>query len=184
MLLSPVGGRLHEHIQLLQYDRKQLGGRWCSDRKDLHKLNRVRLHIPLRTQPNASISSYAFNQANQFVNRGETSHAVILALPSAVVLPNPTQPAFPMNAIFIATSMGNVFSFQWPFQVQVFGQSQSAYSQGIMKVAYQGTFDSKNEPGPVAGGSAGQSALRHKDIATKNPCNRIRPRPAMRRNLQ
>jgi len=109
--------------------------------------------------PTASITSYAFNQANQFVNRGETSHAVILALPSAVALPNPTQPAFPMNAIFIATSMGNVFSFQWPFQVQVFGQSQSAYSQGIMKVAYQGTFDSKNEAGPVAAGSGGSGTV-------------------------
>jgi hypothetical protein len=115
--------------------------------------------------PTSSISSYAFNQASQFVNRGETSHAVILALPSAVVLPggtNPSQPAFPMNAIFIATSMGNVFSFQWPFQV-IPGVSSEAYSQGIMKVAYQKVtssycssnpsycFDSKNEPGPVAG---------------------------------
>jgi hypothetical protein len=105
--------------------------------------------------PTSSITSYAFNQANQFVNRGETSHAVILALPIAVALPNPTQSAFPKNAIFIATSMGNVFSFQWPFQVQVFGQSQSAYSQGIMKVAYQGTFNSKNERGPVNASSGG-----------------------------
>ncbi len=39
--------------------------------------------------PTSSITPYAFNQANQFVNRGETSHAVILALPSAVALPNP-----------------------------------------------------------------------------------------------
>jgi hypothetical protein len=107
--------------------------------------------------PTLTITQYAFNQANQFVNRGETSHAVILALPSAVALPgqtNPTQPAFPMNAIFIATSMGNVFSFQWPFQV-IPGVSSEAYSQGIMKVAYQKVtssgFDSKNEPGPVAG---------------------------------
>ena len=46
------GSGCSNHVQLLQYDRKQLGGRWGSDRKDLHKLNRVRLHIPLRTQPN------------------------------------------------------------------------------------------------------------------------------------
>ena len=82
------------HIQLLQYDRKQLGGCWCSDRKDLHKFNRVRLHIPLRTQPNAHNHSYAFNQANQFVNRGETNHVVTLALPIAVALPNPTHLRF------------------------------------------------------------------------------------------
>ena len=109
---------------------------------------------------------YEFNQAGQFVNRGETNHVVTLALPSAVTLPgqtNPTEPASPLNAIFIATSMGNVFTFQWPFTV-VPGIVTEAYSQGIMKVAYQsasggygyGTgFDSKNEPGAVAAGSGG-----------------------------
>jgi hypothetical protein len=108
--------------------------------------------------PTQTIAPYAFNQANQFVNRGETNHMVFLALPSTILLPNPTQPAFPMNAIFIATSMGNIFSFQWPFET-IPGISQEAYSQGIMKVAYQkirsSGFDSKNEPGPVAGGSGG-----------------------------
>ena len=53
-----LGDLQQHHIQLLlQYDRKQLGGRWCSDRKDLHKFYRVRLHIPLRTQPNTCTHS-------------------------------------------------------------------------------------------------------------------------------
>jgi len=63
--------------------------------------------------------------------------------------------------IQIVTSRGNVFSFQWPFQIQIGGQSQSAFSVGIVKVAYQGTspgYDSKNEPGPVAGGSGGKTS--------------------------
>jgi hypothetical protein len=117
--------------------------------------------------PTLTIAPYAFNQANQFVNRGETNHVVTLALPNSVALPNPTQPAFPETAIFIATNMGNVFPFQWPFQVQVFGQTQSAYSQGIMKVAYQctsyssgvcssGGFDSAKEPGLGGTGTAAQ----------------------------
>jgi hypothetical protein len=107
---------------------------------------------PCILNPTRAIGAYAFNEANEFINPGETNHAVLLALPFAVSLPNPT-PAFPQNTILIATSRGNVFSFQWPFQVQVFGQSQSAFSSGNIKVAYQGTYDSKNEP--ASGGSGG-----------------------------
>jgi hypothetical protein len=92
---------------------------------------------------------------------GEVNHAVLFALPlklagyPIVTLPDPT-PAFPENSISIATSRGNVYSFVWPNPLQIFGQSGSAFSSGIMKVAYTGTFDSKNEPGPVAGGSGGK----------------------------
>jgi hypothetical protein len=60
----------------------------------------------------------------------------------------------------LVTGRGNVFSFQWPFQVQFYGQSQSAFSSGIMKVAYQasksGGYDSENEPG-VTGGTKGST---------------------------
>ncbi len=112
---------------------------------------------PCILNPTSTIAPYAFNQANRFLNPGEVNHQVILALPIGVALPNPN-PAFPQNTILIATSRGNVFTFQWPLQASVFGQSQSAYSQGNMKIAYTGTgFDSKNEPGPVAGGSGGNS---------------------------
>jgi hypothetical protein len=133
--------------------------------------------------PTSSINQNAFTQKDQFVNRGETSHAVILALPSAVVLPgqtNPSQPAFPMNAIFIATSMGNVFSFQWPFQV-IPGVSSVAYSQGIMKVAYQGAFNSKNEAGPVAGNvSAGIPGSGGSGTVAQGYCHQesVEPYPA------
>ena len=105
--------------------------------------------------PTSTISPYAFNQATQFLNPGEVNHPVVLALPTAVILPDPS-PASPQNAILIATSRGNVFSFQWPVPLQIFGQSQSAFSSGIMKVAYQsisGGYSSKNEPGPVQGGN-------------------------------
>jgi hypothetical protein len=112
---------------------------------------------PCILNPTSTIAPYAFNQADEFLNPGEANHALLLALPLGVGLPDPN-PAFPRNTIVIATSRGNVFSFQWPFQASVFGQSQSAFSQGNMKVAYTGTFDSKNEPGPVNAGSGGTVA--------------------------
>ncbi len=111
---------------------------------------------PCILNPTPTIASYSFNQANGFVNPGEANHILLFALPFAVSLPNPN-PGFPENTILIVTSRGNVFTFQWPFQPQVFGQSQSAFSMGIMKVAYQkmssSGFDSSIEPG--LGGSGG-----------------------------
>ena len=99
---------------------------------------------PCILNPSGAIASYAFNQANQFLNPGEVNHGVVLALPSNttggtlnVRLPNPT-PAFPENSIVIATGRGNVFSFQWPVQLMFYGQTISAFSSGVMKVAYVG----------------------------------------------
>jgi hypothetical protein len=108
-------------------------------------------------------TSSTFQQSEKFLNAGEVNHAVLLYLPSA--LPSS---AASQNTIQIVTSRGNVFSFQWPFQIQIGGQSQSAFSAGIVKVAYQQETaspgicdtqvgcDSINEPGPVAGGSGGK----------------------------
>jgi len=100
---------------------------------------------PCILNPTNAIAAYAFEEASDFLNPGEANHAVLLALPIGVGLPDPT-PAVPQNSIVIVTSRGNVFAFQWPFQVSVFGQSQSAFSSGNMKVAYQGGFNSANEP--------------------------------------
>jgi hypothetical protein len=119
--------------------------------------------------PTSSIASFAFSQANQFLNPGELNHAIVIALPVTMILPNPT-PASPQNTVMLVTSRGNVFAFQWPFQLQFFGQSQSAFSSGIMKVAYQlsksGGYDSKNEP--AAGGSL-TSTYCHKEPAAPYP---------------
>ena len=124
---------------------------------------------PCILNPSPAITSYAFNQANAFINPGETNHALLLALPYALSLPTPS-PGYPENTILIVTSRGNLFSFQWPFQPQIFGQSQSAFSSGIMKVAYTGTgtgtFDSKNEPG--LGGSGGTGYC-HQETAQSYP---------------
>jgi hypothetical protein len=132
--------------------------------------------------PTASITSYAFNQANSYLNQGEVNHWLVLALPKAKLLPSYTF-STPPNTILIVTSRGNVFAFQWPFQILMGGQSQSAFSAGIMKIAYQyiqGSayptctttnpplcYDSKNEPGPVAAGSGGSvtSAYCHQEPA-------------------
>lgn len=123
---------------------------------------------PCIINPSSAITSYAFNQANAFINPGETNHALIFALPIAVSLPDPN-PGYPENSILIVTSRGNVFSFQWPFQPQIFGQSQSAFSSGVMRVAYTGTFDSKNEPGAVASGSGGTSGSGYCHLETAEP---------------
>jgi len=129
---------------------------------------------PCIINPTSSIQAYAFQEASEFLNPGEANHQVVLALPTGVALPDPN-PAFPQNSIVIATSRGNVFSFQWPFQASVFGQSQSAFSSGNMKVAYyassSGGFDSKNEPGPVADGSGGTvgTGYCHNEIAQPYP---------------
>jgi len=115
--------------------------------------------------PSSSTTSYGFSQAQSFINPGESSpvgstltfqHYLLFYLPSSLTLPNPT-PAFPENTVALVTARGSVFSFQWPFQPQTFGQSQSAFSSGNMKIAYVGSsgFDSKNEPGPVASNSGG-----------------------------
>ena len=108
--------------------------------------------------PTSTITNYGFNQVNSFLNAGEVNHWLILALPGNVALPNSP---FSKNTISLVTSRGNVFSFQWPFQNLVGGQSQSAFSAGIMKVAYQYSqsaaygYDSMNEWGPVTAGSGG-----------------------------
>jgi hypothetical protein len=117
-------------------------------------------------------SSYTFNQASQFINAGETRHAVLLYLKN-VVLPNPIPPV-PENTILIVTSRGNVFSFNWPLKALMGGQSQSAFSAGIMKIAYQvsqnkikyglaGGYDSSNEPGLGGAGTAAQGYCHQED---------------------
>ena len=106
---------------------------------------------PCILYPSGTIGQYTFNQASQFLNPGEVNHSVVLALPWA--LPDP-YPAVPQNTVIIATSRGNIFSFQWPIPLQVYGQSQSAFSSGIMKIAYTGTYDSANEPGLGGTGTA------------------------------
>jgi hypothetical protein len=92
---------------------------------------------------------YTFDQANQFINTGQTNYTVAFALPTGVALPTPALTSLPpQNSIVIVTSRGNVFSFQWPFQTVPFLPT-SAFSSGNMKVAYQSTgsyFNSANEP--------------------------------------
>jgi len=100
---------------------------------------------PCILNPSGTIAPYTFDQADQFVNPGAVNYQVFFALPTGVALPNPSPP-IPMNTIVIASSRGNIFSFQFPLQPMLFGQSNSAYSQGNMRIAYTGAKDSGNEP--------------------------------------
>jgi len=131
--------------------------------------------------PSSSSYSYTFTQSKQFINAGEVNHVVLLFLPSTISLPV-SYPA--PNTVVIVTSRGSVFSFQWPFPVQIGGQSQSAFSAGTMKIAYQcydggsnactssnsgsGTgYDSKLEPGITGGSASGQYC--HEESSTSTP---------------
>jgi hypothetical protein len=94
-------------------------------------------------------------------------------LPNSISLPNPI-PAVPENTILVATTRGNVFSFQWPFQLHVFSQSGAAFSSGLLKVAYQiipghsSGYDSSNEPGLGGTGTAAQGYC-HKELLQAYP---------------
>jgi hypothetical protein len=127
----------------------------------------------------APTSSYAFNQPDQFINAGETNHVVLLYLHTVELLS-------PTNTIVVVTSRGSMFSFNWPIKSLTGGQSQIAFSAGILKIAYQYTqgipyptcttnpvlcYDSKNEPGPVAAGSGGAvtSSYCHNEPAQDYP---------------
>jgi hypothetical protein len=109
--------------------------------------------------PTSTITNYGFNQANSFLNAGEVNHWLILALPGGITLPNP-YPPLPRSTIVVVTSRGNVFSFQWPFRIPIYIASSSAFSSGMLKIAYQknvsassGYYDSSNEPLGGTGGT-------------------------------
>jgi hypothetical protein len=98
--------------------------------------------------PAGSPTAYRFQKSGAFINSGEFNHTLILWLPSGIgLLPNPTPPA-PMNTIWIVTSRGRVFSFQWPFPPtgQALEAVNAVVATGTMRVAYTGIDDSKNEP--------------------------------------
>lgn len=96
--------------------------------------------------PSNIASAYGFRSSQSFLNPGEVNHNVTFWIPSSLgLLPNPTPPT-PESTVWIVTSRGRVFSFQWPFpQIGPAngGQSGSAITTGIMKIAYQGQYDSE-----------------------------------------
>ncbi len=102
--------------------------------------------------PASNSAPYRFRMSDSFLNPGELNHNVLLWLPTSLgLLPNPAPPT-PMNTVWIVTSRGRVFLFQWPFPptgTALGGQSGAAVSTGVMKIAYQpaslGGYDSKNE---------------------------------------
>jgi hypothetical protein len=98
--------------------------------------------------PAGTATAYRFQKSGAFLNSGEFNHTVILWLPSSIgLLPNPSPPT-PMNTVWMVTSRGRVFSFQWPFPPT--GQSLEAVNAvvatGTMRVAYTGLDDSRHEP--------------------------------------
>lgn len=112
---------------------------------------------PCILNPVSSATAYGFLQTQAFLNPGEFSHTVTLWLPSSNgLLPNPDPPT-PQNTIWIITTRGRVFSFQWPFPPtgQALQAVNAAVATGTMKIAYTGSspgYSSTHEPS--WGGSA------------------------------
>ena len=71
---------------------------------------------PCILNPSSTIASYTFNQATQFLNPGETNHAVLLFLPSSVNLPSVS---VSLNTIVIVTTRGEPFSFNGRFSFRM-----------------------------------------------------------------
>ena len=168
--VSGWGSGCTDHIQLLQYDRKQLGGGWCSDRKDLHKFNRVRLHISsaYSTQP-SSIAPYAFNQANSFLNPGEVNHGWSWRCRSPSLCQTRT-PRFHGTRSSSLRLEGTCFHFNGPFNFRFSVRVSSAFSSGIMKVAYQPIVTRVVTIATMSYLGAVWPYSYHHDIATMSPC--------------
>jgi len=103
-----------------------------------------------------NLGPFRFLTNTSFVNPSEFNHVVILLL-------NTTSGGYPASdipqsvgdsTITIVTTRGRVFSFQWEWpQVPYLPSGGYIVTGGDLRVAYQGTWNSKNEPG--SGGSGG-----------------------------
>ena len=102
---------------------------------------------PCVLNPSSSVASFSFAMSDAYVAAGEYMHSVRLWLPPSATLPNVT--LTPSNSIWIVTSRGRVFSFNWPFPTvgQGVGGSGSPLSleAGSMEIAYNGTYGSQND---------------------------------------
>ena len=106
---------------------------------------------PCVLNPFSSATSFGFAQTDSYVAAGEFNHIVRFWLPagsSGIVLPNVT--LTPSNSIWIVTSRGRVFSFNWPIPPAGRGQGGTGtplnLETGSMKIAYNGTYTSKSDP--------------------------------------
>jgi len=100
-------------------------------------------------------TAYTFRDSDAFVNAGEFNHTVHFYLPTSIGPLPGAGTATPKNTVWMVTARGRVFSMQWPFPPAGISQSGAAtgtsINTGIMKIAYQGTYDSKHEGAGASG---------------------------------
>ena len=119
---------------------------------------------PCVLNPASGLAGLSFSKGDAYINAGEMNHIVRLWLPQSIVLPNVT--FTPGNSVWIVTTRGRVFSFQWPFPPagQGVGGTGTPLNivTGSMKIAYNGTNNSKTDschketPYPLPAGKAGK----------------------------
>lgn len=99
---------------------------------------------PCLLSAQTTATPFSFNSKDSYINAGEINHIVRLWLPPAIALPNAS--LTPANSIWIVTTRGRVFSFEWPFPPVGQGQggagSPTNLESGSMSIAYNGTYNS------------------------------------------
>ena len=94
-----------------------------------------------------AVAAFGFDTYDSYINSGETNHIVRLWLPFSITLPNVTMT--PSNSVWIVTTRGRIFSFNWPFPsagqgLPGAGTPPIVYT-GVMTIAYNGTYNSATD---------------------------------------
>ena len=136
---------------------------------------------PCLLSPSLTLSSFSFSLKDSYISSGEFNHTVRLWLPQTIALPKIAYT--PSNSIWLVTSRGRVFSFQWPYPPA--GQGTAGKGTplnivtGSMQIAYNGTSNSqtdschKEAPFPIASGSSGQKLYLLNPWITTNVLNQV-----------
>ncbi len=136
---------------------------------------------PCLLNPSSTVAGFSFSLKDSYISAGEFNHTVRLWLPQTIALPKIAYT--PSNSIWLVTSRGRVFSFQWPYPPA--GQGTAGKGTplnivtGSMKIAYNGTSNSqtdschKEAPFPIASGSSGQKLYLLNPWITTNVLNQV-----------
>jgi hypothetical protein len=94
-------------------------------------------------------TSFSFSENDSYISAGEFNHTVRFWLPQNTLGTLPNVAFTPSSSIWIVTTRGRVFSFQWPFPPVGQGSAGTGtplnIQTGSMKIAYTGTYNSQSD---------------------------------------